>query len=107
MFRIVSYNLAILEKNIDSAISRKFRTFYSPAHYEQLLVEDAMILFSVYDHDVLTYNDFGGEALFPVRDAAGIQKGKAGNFHGLKPVELPLMFQENNGKCTFDTVRKS
>ena len=104
MFRIVSYYLAILEKNIDSAISRKFRTFYSPAHYEQLLVEDAMILFSVYDHDVLTYNDFGGEALFPVRDAAGIQKGKAGNFHGLKPVELPLMFQENNGKCTFNTV---
>ena len=64
-----------------------------------------MILFSVYDHDVLTYNDFGGEALFPVRDAAGIQKGKAGNFHGLKPVELPLMFQENNGKCTFNSVK--
>ena len=72
--------------------------FYSPAEYDQLIDEDAMILFSVYDHDVITYNDFGGEALFPVRDAPGIQKGKPGNFHGLKPVELPLMFQEKTGK---------
>ena len=57
-----------------------------------------MILFSVFDHDVLSRNDFGGEAFFPVRDTPGIQKTKQGSFHGLKPMELPLMFQENAGK---------
>ena len=60
-----------------------------------------MLIFSVYDHDVLLSNDFGGEAFFPLKDVPGIvnPKGKSsvGNFHGLKQVELALMFQENTG----------
>lgn len=61
--------------------------------------DDAMLLFSVYDHDVLSYNDFGGEAFLSLKEVPGIQKGKpsVGNFHGLKQVELALMFQENIG----------
>ena len=43
-----------------------------------------MVLFSLYDYDVLTCNDFGGEAFFPLRDVPGTQRGKVGNFHGLK-----------------------
>ena len=73
-------------------------SFFSPAQYDELMESDAMILFSVFDHDVLSRNDFGGEAFFPVRDTPGIQKTKQGSFHGLKPMELPLMFQENAGK---------
>ena len=76
--------------------------FFSPAYYEQLMEEESMLLFSVYDHDVLLSNDFGGEAFFPLKDVPGIinPKGKTsvGNFHGLKQVELALMFQENTGK---------
>ena len=60
-----------------------------------------MLLFSVYDHDVLLSNDFGGEAFFPLKDVPGIinpkGKGSVGNFHGLKQVELALMLQENEG----------
>ena len=52
--------------------------------------------------DVLLSNDFGGEAFFPLKDVPGIinPKGKTsvGNFHGLKQVELVLIFQENTGK---------
>ena len=63
--------------------------------------EDSMLLFSVYDHDVILCNDFGGEAFFPLKDVPGVvnPKGKpsVGNFHGLKQVELALMFQENTG----------
>ena len=75
--------------------------FFSPVYYEQLMEEDSMLLFSVYDHDVILCNDFGGEAFFPLKDVPGVvnPKGKpsVGNFHGLKQVELALMFQENSG----------
>ena len=52
--------------------------------------------------DIRLSNDFGGEAFFPLKDVPGIinSKGKTsdGNFHGLKQVELVLIFQENTGK---------
>ena len=87
-----------LKKNV----SNLFSLLFSPAYYEQLMEEESMLLFSVYDHDVLLSNDFGGEAFFPLKDVPGIinPKGKTsvGNFHGLKQVELALMFQENTGK---------
>ena len=77
---------------------------FSPAYYEQLMEEDAMVLFTLYDHDVLTCNDFGGEAFFPLRDIPGTQRGKVGNFHGLKQVELALMFQETAGKILLSLI---
>ena len=82
-------------------------SFFSPAQYDELMESDAMILFSVFDHDVLSRNDFGGEAFFPVRDTPGIQKTKQGSFHGLKPMELPLMFQEKPGKITVGQGKKT
>ena len=59
-----------------------------------------MILFSIFDHDVLTANDFGGEAFFAIKNVPGVQCGNSsvGNFRGLKQVDLPLMFQENKGE---------
>ena len=72
--------------------------------------DDAMLLFSLYDHDVITCNDFGGEALFPLRDVPGVVprgRSNVGNFHGLKQVELALMFQENTGNYAFVLVRKT
>ncbi len=67
-----------------------------------------MLLFSLYDHDVLTCNDFGGEAFFPLKDVPGVvPRGRSnlGNFHGLKQVELALMFQENTGKLIIIKVQ--
>ena len=84
---------------------------FSPANYEQLMEEEAMLLFSVYDHDVLLSNDFGGEAFFPLKDVPGIinpkGKGSVGNFHGLKQVELALMLQENEGNFDFRGISKN
>ena len=80
------------------------KSIFSPAYYEQLMEDDAMVLFSLYDYDVLTCNDFGGEAFFPLRDVPGTQRGKVGNFHGLKQVELALMFQETAGKSLIESL---
>ena len=61
-----------------------------------------MILFTVMDHDVLTANDFAGEALLPLSLIPG--SGSAStidNFHGLKPFELPLSFVPSNKGSSF------
>ncbi|CAG0885740.1 unnamed protein product [Darwinula stevensoni] len=60
---------------------------------EQCRCPNGMILFTVMDHDVLTANDFAGEALLPLSLIPG--SGSAStvdNFHGLKPFDLPLSF---------------
>lgn len=58
-----------------------------------------MIAFTLMDHDVLTANDFGGEAFLPLSQIPGVSDGHASvvNFHGLKQIELPLM-QLNSGR---------
>ena len=58
-----------------------------------------MLRFSVYDHDMLSYNDFAGEAYFSLNGIPGIHSrgASADKFHGLKQVHLPLMFQEQKG----------
>ncbi len=79
--------------------------FFSPAFSDQCRSDDAIVQFSIFDHDVITANDFGGEAFFALKNVPGVQCGNSsvGNFRGLKQVDLPLMFQENKGK--FITVR--
>lgn len=54
-----------------------------------------MVAFTVMDHDVLTANDFAGEAFLALGSIPGVADTGAGvdNFHGLKPVELVLMQQ--------------
>lgn len=56
-----------------------------------------MILFTVMDHDVLTANDFAGEAFLALGNIPGVNSAgyNTENFHGLKPVDLLLMHQKN------------
>ncbi|XP_020709879.1 BAI1-associated protein 3 isoform X2 [Athalia rosae] len=64
---------------------------------EQCRSPDAMILFTVMDHDVLTANDFAGEAFLGLSSIPGVADSNASidNFHGLKHQDLPLMHQQN------------
>ncbi|XP_057657644.1 BAI1-associated protein 3 isoform X1 [Diorhabda carinulata] len=62
---------------------------------EQCRYPNTMIGFTVMDHDVLTANDFAGEAFLSLGSIPGVADTGTGvdNFHGLKPVELILMQQ--------------
>ena len=54
------------------------------------------------DYDVITANDFGGEAFISLNTVSGVEHGSSSvdNFHGLKPLQLALMFQKQKGtKC--------
>ncbi|KAG7211433.1 hypothetical protein KM043_010720 [Ampulex compressa] len=64
---------------------------------EQCRSPDAMVLFTVMDHDVLTANDFAGEAFLGLSTIPGVADTNTNidNFHGLKHQELPLMHQKN------------
>lgn len=66
---------------------------------EQCRAQGAMIAFTVMDHDVLTANDFAGEAFLALGNIPGVADAGIGidNFHGLKPVEL-ILLQQNKGK---------
>jgi len=62
---------------------------------EQCRADGAMLLFTVMDHDVLTFNDFAGEAYLSLNQIPGVDRASssADNFHGLKQIELNLMHQ--------------
>ncbi|XP_072156728.1 BAI1-associated protein 3 isoform X1 [Bemisia tabaci] len=63
---------------------------------EQCRTDGAMLAFTVMDHDVLTANDFAGEAFLSLGSIPGVTSaGSSDNFHGLKHVELCLMHQKN------------
>lgn len=64
---------------------------------EQCLHEGAMILFTVMDHDVLTANDFAGEAFLALNSIPGVADNylSVENFHGLKQTDLVLMQQRD------------
>ncbi|KAI8126251.1 BAI1-associated protein 3 [Lucilia cuprina] len=68
---------------------------------EQCLTEGAMVCFTVMDHDVITANDFGGEAFLALGSIPGVAdyNSSVENFHGLKQIELPLMQQLE--KCKY------
>jgi len=59
-----------------------------------------MILFTVMDYDVLTCNDFAGEAFLALSSVPGVcdNNSSVDNLHGLKHAELPLMHQKNRSK---------
>ncbi|KAL1129161.1 hypothetical protein AAG570_013692 [Ranatra chinensis] len=72
---------------------------------EQCKSEAAMIAFTVMDHDVLTANDFAGEAFLSLSSIPGVSSASsADNFHGLKHVELPLMHQKNKNHPILQTL---
>ncbi|XP_055382640.1 BAI1-associated protein 3 isoform X2 [Condylostylus longicornis] len=64
---------------------------------DQCLKDEAMIAFTVMDHDVLTSNDFAGEAFLALGTIPGVADYSTSveNFHGLKHVELPLLQQHD------------
>lgn len=70
---------------------------------EQCLMEGSMIAFTVMDHDVLTANDFAGEAFLTLNTIPGVADYNASvvNFHGLKAVDLPLMQQHDKSMFLF------
>ncbi|XP_069995655.1 BAI1-associated protein 3 isoform X6 [Penaeus vannamei] len=94
--------------------------FEFPASLESCQAEGAMILFTLMDHDVITCNDFGGEAFLSLNTIPGVaSSASVDNFHGLKPIELNLMFQKDpeniilkvletrtNDKMAMDFVKK-
>lgn len=59
-----------------------------------------MIAFTVMDHDVLTANDFAGEAFLSLNNIPGVVESNVGidNFHGLKSIDLILMQQKDKRK---------
>lgn len=69
----------------------------SPVTLEQCRQETAMLLFTVMDYDVLTANDFAGEALLSLNIIPGVATAPQGldTFHGLKQIDLVLMHQPN------------
>lgn len=69
----------------------------SPVTLEQCRQETAMLLFTVMDYDVLTANDFAGEALLSLNTVPGVAATPQGldTFHGLKQIDLVLMHQPN------------
>ena len=70
---------------------------------EQCRRESAMLLFTVMDYDVLTANDFAGEALLSLNTIPGVATTPQGldTFHGLKQIDLVLMFQQNKRKINY------
>lgn len=67
---------------------------------EQCQMEGAMICFTVMDHDVLTANDFAGEAFLALANIPGVADYSTSveNFHGLKHADLPLMQQHDKSE---------
>lgn len=67
---------------------------------EQCSYESAMVCFTVMDHDVLTANDFAGEAFLALGNIPGVADYSTSveNFHGLKQVDLPLMQQTDKSE---------
>ncbi|XP_053675331.1 BAI1-associated protein 3 [Anopheles nili] len=59
---------------------------------EQCQAEAAMIVFTVMDHDVLTANDFAGEAFLALNNIPGVATNfNIDNFNGLAQIDLPLL----------------
>ncbi|KAF6203098.1 hypothetical protein GE061_003513, partial [Apolygus lucorum] len=79
--------------------------FEFPVTLEQCKAEGAMICFTVMDHDVLTANDFAGEAFLSLSNIPGVSStASADNFHGLKHIELPLMQQKDKNHPILKTL---
>ncbi|KZS09905.1 putative BAI1-associated protein 3 [Daphnia magna] len=76
--------------------------FEFPVTLEQCRQETAMLLFTVMDYDVLTANDFAGEALLSLNTVPGVAATPQGldTFHGLKQIDLVLMHQPNKRRSS-------
>ncbi|CAG0904306.1 unnamed protein product, partial [Cyprideis torosa] len=68
--------------------------FEFPTNLHQCRDACSAILFTVMDHDVITANDFAGEAYMRLSNVPGVQKESRdtiSNLRGLRAIDLPLM----------------
>lgn len=89
-----------LQKTLNPVFDECFE--FGTITLEQCTQESAMIAFTVMDHDVITANDFAGEAFLSLNNIPGVAESILGvdNFHGLKPIDLILMQQRDKCKKT-------
>lgn len=83
-------------------------TFEFSCRREQCRDPEAVICFTVMDYDVITANDFGGEAFISLNTVSGVEHGSSSvdNFHGLKPLQLALMFQKQKDHPILKTLEE-
>lgn len=68
---------------------------------EQCQAEAAMIIFTVMDHDVLTANDFAGEAFLSLNNIPGVARTfnmNIENFDCVAQIDLPLLEMKDKSK---------
>lgn len=71
-------------------------TFPSSVSISSCRHEAAMICFTVMDFDMMTTNDFEGEAFLRVTQVAGVDG--TGNILNVTPMELPLLQPKEKSK---------
>ena len=88
----------MLQKTLNPVFDECFE--FGTITVEQCAQESAMIGFTVMDHDVITANDFAGEAFLSLNNIPGVAEQNLGveNFHGLKSIDLVLMQQKDKRK---------
>lgn len=75
----------------------KFIFSHSAVSMDQCRHESAMILFTVMDHDVITSNDFAGEAFLSLNSIPGVLTPFPHDINAIDRVDLILMHQQNKG----------
>ncbi|VVC39810.1 Mammalian uncoordinated homology 13, subgroup, domain 2,Mammalian uncoordinated homology 13, domain 2,C2 [Cinara cedri] len=71
---------------------------------DQCRYESAMILFTVMDHDVITSNDFAGEAFLSLNSIPGVLEPLPHDINAIDRVDLILMHQQNKGHPILHTL---
>ncbi|XP_025193246.1 BAI1-associated protein 3 isoform X2 [Melanaphis sacchari] len=71
---------------------------------DQCRYESAMILFTVMDHDVITSNDFAGEAFMSLNSIPGVLAPLPHDINAIDKVDLILMHQQNKGHPILHTL---
>lgn len=97
------FNLC-LQKTLNPVFDECFE--FGTITLEQCSQESAMIGFTVMDHDVITANDFAGEAYLSLNTIPGVAELSLGveNFHGLKAIDLVLMQQKDKREFVVATL---
>uniref|UniRef100_A0A646QF95 BAI1-associated protein 3 n=1 Tax=Hemiscolopendra marginata TaxID=943146 RepID=A0A646QF95_9MYRI len=80
--------------------------FEYPATLDQCHLAEAMIQFTVMDHDVVLSNDFAGEAFLSLNGIPGVADDEFASLHGLKPTDLPLLRPRRNENEILNALEK-
>lgn len=78
--------------------------FRSAVSMDQCRHESAMILFTVMDHDVITSNDFAGEAFLSLNSIPGVLTPLPHDINAIDRVDLILMHQQNKGGYSKNSI---